>query len=331
MVDNSIEQPDEINIHNSDFLAEVLNKHKNRESIVKIKENHTNIITFNFKHVKPDYVYKIVCKLKINNAKGYDNVPPKMVKICAEELSETLAELVNQAFTNNRFPEDMKKAEISPIFKKKYDMIKDNYRPISILAIFSNVFETIIAEQLIEYFKSIFNEKLCAYRKNYGIEHVLIKLIDSWKFALDQNKYAGTVLMDHFKAFDCVPYGLSITKMHAYCLSTNACEFMSSYLRDRYQRVNISNVKSSWRMPLQKGIPQGSSLGPFLFNIFMNDIFCFIELCDLVNYADDNTLSIIASTIEVVLATLKQDIENAIKWFIIHFMQINPSKSNICF
>ncbi len=79
-------------------------------------------------------------------------------------------------------------------------------------------------------------------------------------------------------------------------LNTNACEFMCSYLSDRYQRVKISNVKRSW-MPLQKGIPQGYSLSPFLFNIFMNDIFYFIELCDLVNYADDNTLSIVASTI----------------------------------
>ncbi len=152
-----------------------------------------------------------------------------------------------------------------------------------------------------DYFKSIFNETLCAYRKKYGTEHVLIKLIDWWKFALDENKYAGTVLMDLSKAFDWVPYGFLIAKMHAYGLSTNACEFMSSYLSDRYQRVKISNVKSSW-MPLQKGIQQGSSLAPILFNIFMNNIFYFIELCDLVNYAGDSTLSIIASTIEVVLA-----------------------------
>ncbi len=116
----------------------------------------------------------------------------------------------------------MKKAEISPIFKKKDDMIKGNYRPISILAVFSKVFETIIAEQLMEYFKSIFNEKLCAYRTKYGTEHVIIKLIESWKFALDENKYAGTVLMDLSKAYACVPYGHLIAKMHAYGLSTNA-------------------------------------------------------------------------------------------------------------
>ncbi len=107
-----------------------------------------------------------------------------------------------------------KKAEISPIFKKKDDMIKDNYISISILAAFSKVFETIIAEQLMEYFKSIFNKTLCAYRKKYGTEHLLIKLIDSWKFALDENKYAGTVLMDLSKTFDCIPYGLLKAKMH---------------------------------------------------------------------------------------------------------------------
>ncbi len=145
-------------------------------------------------------------------------------------------------------------------------MTKDNYRSISILATFSKVFETIIAEQLMEYFKSIFNEMLCAYRKKYGTEYVLITLINSWKFALDENKYASTVLMDLSKAFNFVPYRLLIAKMHAYGLSTNACEFMSSYLNDRYQRLKISNVTSSW-MPLQKGIAPPALV--FFFLIYL--------------------------------------------------------------
>ncbi len=76
--------------------------------------------------------------------------------------------------------------------------------------------------------------------------------------------------------------------MKAYGLSHEACIFMSSYICDRYQRVNVSNTKRSWTK-LTKGIPQGSGLGPFLLNVFMNDIFYFMEICDLVNYADDNT------------------------------------------
>ncbi len=329
-VANSIGSPDHIDMSQTDFLINVLNKHKDHESVKAIKERHWQNVTFYFKSVDTDYVYKILCNLNVHKATGYDNVPPKMVKICAEELSVTMTNMINYAFKNNRFPEDMKKAEIAPIFKKTDDMIKDNYRPISILSTFSKVFETIVANQLMEYFKSIFDDMLCAYRKKYGTEHVLIRLIDSWKCALDENKFVGTVLMDLSKAFDCIPHSLLITKMHAYGLSNNACEFMSSYVSDRYQRVKISNNKSSW-MSLLKGIPQGSSLGPFLFNIFINDIFYFIEACDLTNYADDNTLDIIASTVESVLSALRKDTDNAIKWFINNYMQANPSKFQFMF
>ncbi len=80
-----------------------------------------------------------------------------------------------------------------------------------------------------------------------------------------------------------------VAKMNAYRLNGDACEFMFSYLTGRFQRVTISDERSSC-LPLLKGIPQGSSLGPFIFNVFMNDIFYFIETCDLTNYADDNTL-----------------------------------------
>ncbi len=113
--------------------------------------------------------------------------------------------------------------------------------------------------------------------------------------------------------------------MKAYGLGNHACEFMASYLSDRYQRVNISNEKSSW-MPLLKVMPQGSSLGPFLFNVFMNDLFYFIETCSLTNYADENTLDMISCTIEIVLSALRTDTDHAINWFVDNFMQVNPSK-----
>ncbi len=98
-------------------------------------------------------------------------------------------------------------------------MDKENYRPISILAVFSKVFESIMAKQLMEHFTDIFNDMLCAYRKKYGCEHVLVKLIDSWRYALDEDNFSGTLLIDLSKAFDCMPHGLLIAKMNAYGLS----------------------------------------------------------------------------------------------------------------
>ncbi len=79
-----------------------------------------------------------------------------------------------------------------------------------------------------EYFKSIFNDILCACRQKYGTQHVLIKRTDLWKCALDEDKFVGTDLMDLSKAFDCIPHGLLIAQMNAYGLSNYACEFMAS-------------------------------------------------------------------------------------------------------
>ncbi len=122
-----------------------------------------------------------------------------------------------------------------------------------------------------------------------------------------------------------MPYDLLIAKMSAYGLSNDACEFMTSNLCDTYQRVKISNNKSSWKKML-KGIPQGSEHGPFLFNIFMNDIFHFMEICDLLNYAHDNTPSVIRNTVNLVISALKKCAENAMLWFTENFMQANPTK-----
>ena len=243
--------------------------------------------------------------------------------MCDEEMCLILSDIINKCFHDNIFPDDMKKAEICPLFKKADDMEKNNYRPVSILTTFDKIFETIIAKQLIEYFDSLFNKMLCAYRKKYACDHILIRLIDMWKWSLDRDDFVGTILMDLSKAFDCVPHGLLICKLKAYGMSEKACIFISTYLSGRSQRVKVENSRSTWE-PVKKGIPQGSCLGPLLFNIFMNDIFCFISKCDLFNYADDNTLSKSAGTIELVMEALKNDADNAIKWFANNNMKVNP-------
>lgn len=317
--------PDPINMDSENFLQDILDRHQDHDSIKAIRNNVKHGKCFSFKPVSVEYVKNILSSLNANKSTGCDNIPPKMVKLCAEELSVTITESINSAMKNQQFPSDLKLADLIPLFKKSDDMQKENYRPVSILPVFSKVFEIVIANQLMEYFKDIFNDLLCAYRKKYSTEHLLIKLLDSWKWALDNDLFCGTILMDLTKAFDCMPHGLLVAKMHAYGVNDEACKFICSYLSERYQRVKISNERSSWT-PLVKGIPQGSCLGPFLFNVFINDLFYFMEICSLLNYADDNSLSKFAATMNALINALSRDAGNSVNWFKSNNMEANPTK-----
>ena len=120
--------------------------------------------------------------------------------------------------------------------------------------------------------------------QKYSCQSLLIKMVDEWKIAFDKGCITGAVFMDLSKAFDCLPHSLLVAKCHAYGHTMPACD----YLSQRKQRIKIGCVRSS---DLHKGVTKDLLLGPLLFNIFINDLFLFIEKCSLYNYADDNTVS----------------------------------------
>ena len=150
-------------------------------------------------------------------------------------------------------------------------------------------------------------------------------MIEKWKKAIDEKLKVGAIFMDLSKAFDSLNHELLLCKLESYGLSPNAVKLMRSYLEKRCQRTKIGNSFSTWS-DIIAGVPQGSILGPLLFNIFLNDIFLFLKKSSISNYADDNTLFAIDTTIAKVKEKLLHDFEILTKWFHENFMALNAGK-----
>ena len=131
--------------------------------------------------------------------------------------------------------------------------------------------------------------------------------------------------MDFPKAFDSIPHDLLIAKMHAYGFSKNSLVFFYSYLKRRKQNIRINNTHSIFQI-LLSGIPQGSILGPILFNIFINYLLFWISNSELLNFADDSTISAAENTIEEIIITLEKESQAAIYCFVSNEMIVNRDK-----
>ena len=132
-------------------------------------------------------------------------------------------------------------------------------------------------------------------------------------------------MMDLSKAFDCIPHNLLIAKLYAYGFDKNSLRLIHSYLNGRHQRVKINSDYSSWKEILD-GVPQGSVLGRLLFNIFINDLFMFVENSEVCNYADDNSLTVADRSLDNIISKLESDTEILNSWFIDNGMLLNGDK-----
>jgi hypothetical protein len=203
-------------------VEDIVELYKNHPSIKIIKENVQTDVFFTFRHVMQQELLKKLQDLKPNKSPGYDNLPPKLIKLGTETLSHTLMPILNACLDRNIFPEEMKYAEVPPAYKKKNRLLKENYHPISVLSCLSKVFEGILCDQYIAFVEEKLSKNLAAYRKGHNSEHVLIRAIEDCKKALDNGEYVATLLIDLSKAFDSMPHGLLLAKVRAYSLSIDA-------------------------------------------------------------------------------------------------------------
>ena len=144
-------------------------------------------------------------------------------------LSE-LAVLINNYLKKGIFPDNLKLADITPIFKKEDSLNKENYRPVSILPHLSKVFERILYKEIDSFMENKFSPYLRGFRENHNAQYSLLKMIEKWKKQLDNGEKVGLIFMDLLKAFDTINHSLLLAKLRVYVFSDQALSLLQSYL-----------------------------------------------------------------------------------------------------
>ena len=179
--------------------------------------------------------------------------------------------------------------------------------------------------QMSAYFDEIFSKYQYGFRKGYSSQQCLLALLEKWKAAVDKGKVFGALLTDLSKAFDCLNHELLVAKLNAYGFTLPALKLVYDYLSDRKQRTRVNNSYSTW-FEILFGVPQGSILGPLLFNIFLADLFFILSEIDIANYADDNTPYTSSNDVNGLIKSLEEASKKFFKWFDDNLTKSNPDK-----
>ena len=196
------------------------------------------------------------------------------------------------------------------------------------MPLLSKPFERILYEQIDSHAKDILPKYQGRFRERLSSQHSLPAMFKKLKKVLDNGGSCGALLADLSKAFDCLVHDLLLAKLSAYGFDYNSLKLINSFLSGRKFRTKIGSSYSPY-LDLLVGVPQGSILGPLLFNIYMWDLF----LCDcetnIINYVDDSTLYACEPNIDLVLSKLEKYTSTVFTWFQKNYLKASSGKSHL--
>ena len=299
--------------------------HESFHLYLKSPNTHTAF----FKPITVSEILNIVNDMKNETSAGIDSVNIKVVKCVISLISNPLCIVFNQSLSSGIVPDDMKVARITPIHKKgKIDDV-NNYRPVSVLNIFSKILERCIYKRLLNFVNKhdILFKNQFGFRKGHSTSTAILELIHNINQAIDTGEFTLAVFIDLSKAFDVIDHSILLRKLDYYGIRGLPLKWFCSYLESRKHLTVINNIKSECKT-VRCGVPQGSILGPLLFLIYINDITFCTQSINFILFADDTSIFTSGKDLLSLYQLVNKQLDNISIWMQANRLILNTEKTN---
>lgn len=320
------------------FYVNVANSGTNAHSSISVSltylckyvGRHQNV--FRFDGFPTKQVLNIVSSLKRKDSKDINDMSTKVLDIMPHSFLTMIGYLFNRCVREGVYPSILKNVKVQPVFKGKGDVQSlKNYRPISLIPIFSKIFESLLSNNLMNYFYSnnLMNKQQYAYQSGRSTVDAVRDVVDRVLVHLEGGRRVAAIFCDLSRAFEMVSHPLLLAKLEHYGVNGSFLDTISSFLENRKQITCVKSCRSELMELGSYAVPQGSTMGNSLFLILMNDLTSASDDAEFVMFADDGCVIVAAETLDLLKLKLTKVMAQVSAWFSANGMALNVEKTNI--